>query len=299
MTVKGGDFSHYNSTIPDGLDFYILKCTEGDDYVDPTYAGRMDNLHAIKGAYHFFRMSADAGKQVQFFVDHAHIQPGDIVALDFENVNYDDWSHYAHSAVVNHATEVMNALIGAYPNNRVILYCNRSTYQSYVAGQIPTGDGLWIADPSQRPDYAPWLFWQYNSSTYDHDLSDAFVNVDALRTWAYHGHPDTSVAIPPPSPLEDDMVYLDAGVNMHDDVIVAGKTRLILGTGYGDHATIHNIDFWGSNDSGWNAVKVGVGGHVGEFTLNPDMPLYLPIPKGAIVASINWDSDHRIAAGAV
>lgn len=304
MTVYGGDFSHHNASVPDGLDFYLFKCTEGDDYADPSYAGNMDNTHAVKGAYHFFRMGADAGRQVQWFVDHARIQPGDIVALDFEDVSYDAWSNYSHSAIMRKAQDIMTALGAAYPNNRILLYCNRSTWQSYVQSGLSTGDGLWIADPSQRPDYTGnFLFWQFTDKPYDRDLSDVFADADALRAWANGGahqfDPNTVAVIPPVSLEDDTMVYLEPGTNMHDDVIVAGKERFILGTGYGDHATVHSIDFWGSNESGWNATKVGVGGHVGEFALNPDMPLYIPIPKGAIVASINWDSDHRIAAGAV
>lgn len=185
MTVRGGDFSHFNANVPTGLDFYIFKCTEGVDYVDPTYAGRMDTTHAVKGAYHFFRMSADAGKQVQWFIDHARIQPGDIVALDFEDVSYDPWANHSDHAVVVHANEVMRLLGNAYPNNRLLLYCNHSTWTRYVQLGMDTGDGLWIADPVRRPDYVGhWVLWQYDSTDYDKDLSVDFANLEELRAWA-------------------------------------------------------------------------------------------------------------------
>lgn len=186
MTVKGGDFSHYNSTLPDGLDFYFHKCTEGSSYVDNTYASRQQwaRRHGYQwGAYHFFRMNASAGAQVQNFVNHAAIQQGDIVALDFEDSPVDPWSAHQPSQIGQHATGVISLLMSLYPHNRILLYCNESTLASYVERfGIPVGDGLWIADPRKRPD--TFLFWQYTDTPYDADLSDAFTNVDSLRAWA-------------------------------------------------------------------------------------------------------------------
>lgn len=303
MTVYGGDFSDYQATIPDGLDFYLFKCTEGNHYVSKTYHARMSAINgaSIKGAYHFFRMSAPVDSQIAWFSSHANIGSGDLVVLDLEDVSYDSWSGYQDHEVIAAAANLMNELIALYPNNRVLLYCNHSTLDRYVRHGIPVGDGLWIADPSGRPDYTQWVLWQYTSQPYDRNLSDTFADATAMRDWAHDKNSAPAIVpfLPPPSPESDTMTYLEPGDNMHDDIIVAGKGRLVMGVGYGDHSVIHSIDFWGSNESGFNPVRIGVGGHVDEFTLNPDEPLYMVMPAGAIVASVRWTSDHRIAAGAV
>lgn len=188
MTVFGGDFSHFQSDaqIPSNLDYYIHKATEGNNYLDPNYATRWQNWGRngwIRGAYHFFRMSADAGSQVQWFVNHADIQIHDFIALDFEDVSYDPWSQHPASAVAQHATDIMNMLRGVYPNNRLLLYCNESTLTNFVHKfNIPVYDGLWIADPSKRPA-DPWILWQYSSTPYDKDLSDLFAHAADMRVW--------------------------------------------------------------------------------------------------------------------
>jgi hypothetical protein len=211
MTVFGCDLSHFQASIPDltGMSFVFHKCTEGSDYVDPVYSGRQSTVHntgRIWGAYHFFRMSADVGAQVQWFIDHATIKTGDIIALDFEDVAYDSWSNYPHSVVASKCTEVMHALRGAFPNNRLVLYCNESTLTDYVQRYgIPTYDGLWIADPSGRPS-AAWVFWQYTSSPFDKDLSDSFADDAHFHVWALN--------TPPPIPFTENDMFEPITVDM-------------------------------------------------------------------------------------
>jgi len=294
MTVHGGDFSHFQDKLPSGLDFYFHKCTEGAKYVDAMYAPRAHTVSGVWGAYHFFRMSDSASEQVRNFVAHADIRPGDIVALDFEDVPTDPWSKYTKADVAAKAAEVQHMLHLAYPNNRHVLYCNESTYADYVrAFNIPTYDGLWLADPAHRPS-VPFVFWQYTSTPYDLDLSDIFTSAAELRSWS-----DIVVApyISPPSD-EDETVIIPAGTNDHVTLVTQGRSKLVLGCGYGDDVVIHAIDSWGSSASGWNATPVGVGGHVGEFTLNPNEPLDIDLPKGSVITIVRFTANHSFGGAA-
>jgi len=279
------------------VSFVFHKCTEGDNYIDPTYTSRRDAVKQagkVWGAYHFFRMNASASVQVQWFINHANIAPGDIVALDFETVSYDSWTAYTPKQVADRATDVMNLLRGAFPSNRVILYCNESTLNTYVDRYaIPFYDGLWIADYGSKPAHAH-VFWQYGDSPVDKDLSDTFPDAGALFAWA---NAAVQAYIPPTSTKDDDIMLVPAGTDDHFTIPVAGHSRLVLGCAFNDDVSIISIDYWGSNESGWNSQPVGVGGHVGQFHLNPNMPFFVPIPAGAVIAVVRYTANHSFGAG--
>ena len=71
------------------------------------------------------------------------------------------------------------------PNNRVILYCNR-TFWLTIDKTSYAGDGLWIADytTAGKPRIkADWKFHQYTSDPHDKDVAD-FTTKASLQTWA-------------------------------------------------------------------------------------------------------------------
>lgn len=85
------DVSHFQTNIDwdaakkAGVKGAMLKATEGTSYVDPTYAGRRDDLRKrgmFLGAYHFLR-PGDARAQARYFVKHAALK-GEIPVLDYE-----------------------------------------------------------------------------------------------------------------------------------------------------------------------------------------------------------------------
>jgi len=66
MMLHGIDFSHHNDRYPtSGIDFAILKATQGDSYKDPTYAERSRTLECLWGAYHVLQLSSpgDAARE--------------------------------------------------------------------------------------------------------------------------------------------------------------------------------------------------------------------------------------------
>jgi GH25 family lysozyme M1 (1,4-beta-N-acetylmuramidase) len=193
MTVLGSDWSHWNEhPNADPYEFIFHKATQGDYQVDSRYAERASwirDMGKVWGAYHFPDVNVPVGKQIRYFYDHANIQPGDVVALDFENDGH--WYAYTKAFLANFGKMCMAELFIRYPNNRVILYCNRDAYATIVQPyNVPIGAGLWIASPGTAPTM-PWLFWQYGNGSVDYDRAN-FTDLDALKLWCHFDTaPDT------------------------------------------------------------------------------------------------------------
>lgn len=184
MTVSGTDISHWNENpILDDYAFVIHKCTQGDKNTDSRYDERHQWAHdhgKIWGAYHFYVPGLGVKAQLDHFVRHANIGEDDIVALDFEDDN--TWGHYQRRNIAFEGSMFMDQLMAAYPNNRVVLYCNRSCYTGYVqAFSVNQGDGLWIASPGVTPGM-PWVLWQYGNGSVDYDRA-IFDTVAQMRDW--------------------------------------------------------------------------------------------------------------------
>jgi len=184
VTVTGIDISHHNAT-PDfsRYDFVFHKATEGVGFVDNAYSSRVSltrSLGIVTGVYHFMTMTDSAQAQVNHFNNVANIQPGDIVALDFENDG--TWAQHTNGQIADMGNACARALEMHYPTNRVVVYCNRSAYMLGVRGR----DGMWIASPGVTPT-VPYVFWQYGGElTLDLDRGN-FDTVNNLKEWAGMG----------------------------------------------------------------------------------------------------------------
>lgn len=186
MTVNGIDISNNNVDQDYSQhDFVFLKATEGETYQDATYSSRHNAVRTagkVCGAYLFYRTASAPSKHVEWFHTVAAIQSGDIVALDFENDG--TWGQFSNQALAGMATQTMQLLMSTYTQNRVVLYCNLWTYNNVIAPfNVPVGDGLWLAEPSNTPAI-PWVFWQYGHSSVDLDQGN-FDTPDRLRIWVY------------------------------------------------------------------------------------------------------------------
>lgn len=187
MTVRGIDLSNWQRTTPDlsPYGFVFNKCTESNNYFDPTYDSRHSltrNLGKIFGAYHFFHTQVSVAFQASWFVKNAKIEPGDIVALDFENDG--TWSQFNNAQLADLATQMMRALRAAYPTNRVLLYCNHSTYQNVIKpNNVPLEDGLWDADYTSTQPSDPFVIWQYTDTPVDGDVATAWADQAAMQAW--------------------------------------------------------------------------------------------------------------------
>lgn len=178
--IHGIDVSGYQSSNYDirGQSFVFVKATEGSSYVNPKYHdqlahGRSNGL--VIGHYHFEHHGSVAS-QVEYFIEHADVKKGEIIALDWEQrglntADKDVW---------------LKAIKKHYPNNKVILYTYTSMWKGVDSSNF-VQDGLWIADPNHsagKPAIEhPWLFHQYSSAgNIDRNVAK-FDTVDKLRSW--------------------------------------------------------------------------------------------------------------------
>jgi hypothetical protein len=220
MTVSGIDISSYqNETYSTaGLGFVLIKVTEGTGYLNPKYAAQLAHARAanvVPGHYHFVR-PGDMTVQADYFLKHATVKAGDILAFDWEDTGVtgaqkDAWIKYVQ---------------GKMPHNCVILYCNKDFWLNRDKTSF-AGDGLWIADPNAvagKPGIQhAWVMHQYSEAGgLDHDVAN-FASVAALKIWAAKGTTTTT-----PSE-EDDMALTDAEIQKiaaavwNEDIIPAAR----------------------------------------------------------------------------
>lgn len=179
VTVAGVDISDFQAAAfpVTGLDFAFIKITEGTGYVNPKWEAQRATARQaglVRGFYHFGR-PGDMHTQVDYFLSKIILEPGDILAFDWEDpgigsAQKDDWLRYAKSKA---------------PGHKVILYCNRDYWLNRDASSY-AGDGLWIADyvtAGSPRIQAPWLFHQWTDTPLDKDVGN-FASRAALKTWA-------------------------------------------------------------------------------------------------------------------
>jgi hypothetical protein len=231
MTVSGIDVASYQSTAYStaGLGFVMVKATEGTGYVNPHYAGQIATGRAhslVVGHYHFARPGSMTA-QADYFLKHADVRAGDVLAFDWEDpgvssADKDAWIRHVQAAA---------------PGHRVILYCNRDFWLNRDHGGF-YGDGLWIADPSSPAGHPQvsvhWTIHQYSEAGgVDHNVAN-FVDAAALKAWAAKGV--TPPAPKPPKPPAEAHVDLSNLVN-------AARTDPHAAQGHQSHpADVHLVE---------------------------------------------------------
>ncbi len=172
----GVDVSHYDGTIDwtkvkaDSIDFAFMKATESTDFFDPTFTTNWTNAGAagvIRGAYHFYRASADPIMQADYFVGKAGVpQPGDLpLVIDLETLDGQTAATTASGAL--QFLQRVESTTGRTP----IIYTGPSFFTTTLGN--PAGFDhyiLWIANwqvscpnvPS--PPWSDWAFWQNSDS---------------------------------------------------------------------------------------------------------------------------------------
>jgi lysozyme len=201
--LHGVDISAYQSSIPSGQDFVILKATEGTSYVDGNFAGWWSELAGkLRGAYHFAHPGNNATTEADHFVSEvgSRLKPGDLVVLDFET---NDGTSAVHCA--SWAKTWLQRVHSKTGRNPVLYTFLSFAWDGNCAGL--GGYPLWIADPSSaagKPRVpSPWKNWtlhQYSTSGgIDHDV----FNGTAAQWRTLGGLPPTPV----PPQEDDDMPY--------------------------------------------------------------------------------------------
>ena len=180
--IKGIDVASYQSESygTAGLDFVVVKATEGVGYKNPKYAAQVAHGRAaglVVGHYHFVSSSASMDAQAAFFVSTASEKPGEFLVLDWE------------SPGVNGAEkdEFIRKTKALAPGIKVGLYCNKDYWKNRDHTSY-AGDFLWIADPDSPAGHPnvvhPWLIHQYGSpGGMDLDVAN-FATRETMREWA-------------------------------------------------------------------------------------------------------------------
>lgn len=141
-TAHFPDISHY--TDPSDVDFHavaaggvplvITKATEGNAYVDPTYAAfaqRIRSVPLILGAYCFLDVAPES-PQISHFISVAHLRKGDLQpVIDAEAAGLGKMETFAAMADLEGR--------GYAP----LLYCSLSFYNDVLGS--PTRWWLWLA----------------------------------------------------------------------------------------------------------------------------------------------------------
>lgn len=181
VRIPGLDISDYQAASgwEKAIDFVIIKITEGMGYINPKWKAQRataKSARLVRGFYHFAR-PGNMQAQADFFLSQITLEPGDFLALDWEDpgvtsAQKDAWLNYVKAK---------------RPGVKVILYCNRDYWVNRDQSSY-AGDGLWIADPNNpagQPDIkAPWLIHQYSEAGgLDHDTAQ-FASRAAMAAWA-------------------------------------------------------------------------------------------------------------------
>ncbi|OON79625.1 GH25 family lysozyme [Streptomyces tsukubensis] len=180
--LHGIDVSAYQASFDtDGIDFVFIKATEGRSYVSPKIAEQVKlarDAKCVVGFYHFL-WPGNIDAQAEYFVKKTPEKAGDLLAVDWETTGEGTRASGAEK------DKFIREVKKLRPDNRVLLYCNRSFWRTYDSTSY-AGDGLWIADYVKAGEpriEADWRIHQYKDSPLDTNVAD-FKDAAALRKWA-------------------------------------------------------------------------------------------------------------------
>lgn len=164
MTLHGLDISHYQQGLSlsrTGLDFAIMKATEGTSYVDSacdSFVNGAKNAGMLYGVYHFAHTGSDA--EADHFIQatkgyHGH----GILVLDWEA----DAVSHGVSAAKNWLDRVRSKT-GIAP----LIYMSQSVATSHDWSSVAKDYALWVAryndEIGPTGAWSSVAMWQYTSS---------------------------------------------------------------------------------------------------------------------------------------
>lgn len=188
-SIRGLDLSAHNGEIDfnkvsdAGMQFVILKATEGTDFKDKNFATNYSgarNTDLKVGAYHFFRFNTDGRMQAINFmhsVRNLHLDFPLIIDVEEEN----NEAEMSTADIVDNLKEMIRML--EYCGNKVMLYSNRKGYNRLLKNRFDTYP-LWLANINDIDTDIPWQIWQYDFKGRV-DGINGYVDLNTLHP-AYH-----------------------------------------------------------------------------------------------------------------
>lgn len=202
-----------------GVQFAIVKASEGVGYVDPTLAHNWEGMKAsglARGAYHFARPSVnDATAEAEFFANHVEavgLDAGDLLVLDIEDPDFNGNAGPWCLQWLRHVEERMGFSPLVYTGPWYIDSRGLSLYSEL--GKY----GLWLAayQPIMPSAKAPWLdilIWQNSDKGQvpgvagNCDTDVASVPIEVLRAYGKPGSAPVPV-VDPVAPVPDEKAAL-------------------------------------------------------------------------------------------
>ncbi len=177
-TLDGIDVSTYQGAIDwaqvkaAGITFAFAKATDGSSLTDSRFAANFAAMKAsgvTRGAYLFFRASADPTAQADLFLSTLQQNgygPGDLPpAIDVETT--DGQSAPTTVSRLRQLVSIVHDAIGAAP----LIYTTASFWNTTLGGPTDfASSGLWVANwgppcPAiPNPTWSSWSFWQRSST---------------------------------------------------------------------------------------------------------------------------------------
>lgn len=169
--VQGIDVSKSQGTVDwtavagAGYAFTFIKATDGQDYVDPTFAQNWAGAQAaglLRGAYHFFRAEDDPTVQAEWFWKTVGAHGELPMVVDVETT-----MGQAASAVLANLTSFLDSL-QQWTAQRPMIYTAPNFWNSLGSSGFG-GYPLWVAEyevsqPTLPSGWTFWDFWQYSES---------------------------------------------------------------------------------------------------------------------------------------
>lgn len=165
MTLKGIDISSWqqgiNVSAVQGVDFAIVKATQGTGYTSPTFAAQAEstlNAGKLLGVYHYVS-GGNANAEAAHFVNTVRAYLGRaVLALDWESEENSAWGNVEYLRQV--AQEVIR-LTGVRP----LLYCSQSVLGAVAPIASALNCGLWVAQYANM-DATGWQASPWNEGAY-------------------------------------------------------------------------------------------------------------------------------------
>lgn len=146
------------------IDFVFIKATEGISRQDEKFKSNWKQVAQngmLRGAYHFYYPSRDAGKQADNFIKMVKLSKGDLPpVVDIE------LSNGKSSVKICEGLTIFIKRLEKQYNIKPIIYTNIHFYNTHLKGKFDDYT-LWIAgyfdhDRFYNEFETPWDFWQHS-----------------------------------------------------------------------------------------------------------------------------------------
>ena len=158
----------------------VMKATEGVSLVDKRFSeywSAADGHDYTRGAYHFFRSSADPVAQADHYLAHAHLTHRDLPPiLDVETMHAGCSKEELNRKVLSWLKTVEKK-----SGRKPIIYTPESYARDILSREITGNYPLWVARYNAKPPrFSDWNMWQFTDKAVLYGVS-CFVDLSVIK----------------------------------------------------------------------------------------------------------------------